>query len=719
LAAADADFLKVFPESPAIPNLAYSGQLRFSEVYAASGSVWAPGLDEREVFFAGLQHAENSDNSWEVRLGKGGQLYSIRGPFGESQAPQSSDAHWMDQVFQFVGTNLSLANSSPFQHQYFVHQAGDYLRDSGFSSTFYSPMLASSLDGSSNSARVLVWGQQAQIPTAFRSGLLVYQQLKDLGNGVIELTHVSYNFGSDLINYVSTPWGGVRKSALPVTLGSNPDGSSRVLQAIFANEVWFNLNASGGWIAWTRDNTNPSSPTLALVAGKESAGPLPAYQFAPARIRYGTGPAENDFEVGEVNPFINQAPGTAYFFRVYLVVGALGKVQAMANALAPFAARGAMNFTEDSASVVPVYLQTANGQTTLTTAATAGQQPAFYTFGQPVPNSLPLFAMRNTQTGQLRLSTDPYETLTPVPYDSQMVYKPYDGTVQYAGFLGYVLPAQFATSKALLYENLTDLLTDRSYFPATATNVTLQAVAGRVNITSVNVAGGGTSIAPNTWIEIKGTNLAPSGPGGLTWNDSTELAAGRLPSQLGGVRVTVNGLPAYVSFVSPTQVNALTPLDGGTGAVQIQVTNGSNSSAPFVVNRSAAAPSFLMFGASHYIAATHADNSLAGATSLSVPGYPFSPVKPGETISLFGTGCGLPDGTLVPGSATQFGRLPVTPQIAVGGTPVTVTFAGVVEPGLCQFNIVVPPSAADGDNAVAASIGSAHTLSGAQIAVQH
>lgn len=207
LLAADADFLKVFPESPAIPNLAYSGQLRFSEVYAPSGSVWTPGLDEREVFFAGLQHAENSDNSWEIRLGKGGQLYSIRGPFGESQAPQASDAHWIDQVFQFVGTNLGLANSSPFQHQYFIHQAGDYLRDPGFSSTFYSPMLASSLDAGSNTARLLVWGQQAQIPAPYRSGLLVYQQVKDLGSGVIELTHVSYNFGSDLINYISTPWG--------------------------------------------------------------------------------------------------------------------------------------------------------------------------------------------------------------------------------------------------------------------------------------------------------------------------------------------------------------------------------------------------------------------------------------------------------------------------------------------------------------------------------
>ena len=74
LFAADSDFLKVFPASPAIPNLSYSGQLSYTQTYTPSGSTWAPGLDEHEVFFASLKHAEGSDNSWEVRLGKGGQI---------------------------------------------------------------------------------------------------------------------------------------------------------------------------------------------------------------------------------------------------------------------------------------------------------------------------------------------------------------------------------------------------------------------------------------------------------------------------------------------------------------------------------------------------------------------------------------------------------------------------------------------------------------------
>src|ERR1700722_20202918 len=100
---ADADFLNVFPPSPAIPGLSYSGQLAYTQTYTPSGSTWAPGLNETEVFFAGLTHSESTDNSWQIRMGKGGQLYSIRGLFGESQAPQAQpDAHWIDQIFQFI-----------------------------------------------------------------------------------------------------------------------------------------------------------------------------------------------------------------------------------------------------------------------------------------------------------------------------------------------------------------------------------------------------------------------------------------------------------------------------------------------------------------------------------------------------------------------------------------------------------------------------------------
>jgi uncharacterized protein (TIGR03437 family) len=230
--------------------------------------------------------------------------------------------------------------------------------------------------------------------------------------------------------------------------------------------------------------------------------------------------------------------------------------------------------------------------------------------------------------------------------------------------------------------------------------------ANPVQITSINAAGGGPDVAQNGWIEIKGLGLAPSdASSGFTWSTASEFASGRMPTQLKGVSVKVNGKAAYVYYISPSQVNVLTPLDGTQGPVPLTVTNGSNTSASFSVNMKTAAPAFLLFGASRYIASTHANGGYLGPVSMSVPGYTFTPAKPDETIVLYGAGFGLPSAALVDGSATQFGTLAAPPVIRIGGTAATVNFAGVISPDLYQFNVVVPGSAADGDNPVVASYG--------------
>jgi hypothetical protein len=89
-------------------------------------------------------------------------------------------------------------------------------------------------------------------------------------------------------------------------------------------------------------------------------------------------------------------------------------------------------------------------------------------------------------------------------------------------------------------------------------------------ITSINTAGGFPDIAQNTFIEIKGMNLAPASVGaGTTWTGAPEFDMGRMPTQLGGVSVTVNGKAAFVYFISPGQLNVLTPIESATGLVQV------------------------------------------------------------------------------------------------------------------------------------------------------
>ena len=95
------------------------------------------------------------------------------------------------------------------------------------------------------------------------------------------------------------------------------------------------------------------------------------------------------------------------------------------------------------------------------------------------------------------------------------------------------------------------------------------------------------------------------------------------------------------------------------------------------------------------------------------------PAKPGEILSLYANGFGPTSTPVAGGSVTQSGILSPTPQITIGGTTVTVQFAGLVSPGLFQFNVAVPASAPDGDQTVTAAYNGATTQSGTLLTVQH
>lgn len=231
-----------------------------------------------------------------------------------------------------------------------------------------------------------------------------------------------------------------------------------------------------------------------------------------------------------------------------------------------------------------------------------------------------------------------------------------------------------------------------------------------------NAASFQANAAPNTFMTIKGQNLAATA---RIWA-TADFVNGALPTTLDGVSVTVNGKPAYVYFISPGQINVLTPADTTVGPVQVQVTNNGLVSSTSSVTMQAVAPSFFQFsqGSGKYIAATHADNTLLGPTTLVANST--TPAKPGETIVLYANGFGptnpaIPDGKLVTTSAP----LITTPTVTIGGATAMVTFAGLVSAGLYQINVVVPASVADGDQEVIATAGGQQSQAGALIAVQH
>src|SRR5262249_28397565 len=160
-----------------------------------------------------------------------------------------------------------------------------------------------------------------------------------------------------------------------------------------------------------------------------------------------------------------------------------------------------------------------------------------------------------------------------------------------------------------------------------------------------------------------GTNLA-----GATrpWAMS-DIVGGKLPTQLNGTSVKVNGKDAFVCAISPTQVNALTPPDDTTGDVTVQVTNGPVAQS-FMTHLQRYSPA-LFATKDNLLIAQHADFSLVTSAS---------PAHPGETIMLYGAGFGptdpaVPAGQVLAGVAT----IPSPIKVRIGGADVQPTFAGL------------------------------------------
>jgi hypothetical protein len=104
-------------------------------------------------------------------------------------------------------------------------------------------------------------------------------------------------------------------------------------------------------------------------------------------------------------------------------------------------------------------------------------------------------------------------------------------------------------------------------------NILTTSSIGTPAISTVAIGGGERpQIGPETAIEIEGVNLAPGTP---------DVPARTRQTVIDGVSVTVNGVNASVSYISPTRVGVFTP-GALSGTISVVVTNNGISSAPFV-----------------------------------------------------------------------------------------------------------------------------------------
>ncbi len=257
-----------------------------------------------------------------------------------------------------------------------------------------------------------------------------------------------------------------------------------------------------------------------------------------------------------------------------------------------------------------------------------------------------------------------------------------------------------------------------SYAPAGYGTLTFvgNPASGQTTITSVtNAASLLPQIAPNTWVTITGSNLASTTD---TWNNS--IINGVLPTKLDGVSVTIGGTPAYVSYVSPGQINVVAP-EVSPGPVAVVVTSSSGISSPFTVTAGQYSPAVFVWPGNQAVA-THLDFSYA-VKAGTFPGIVTTPAKPGETIILFGTGLGptspaTPAGTLVPLTPTY--DTSTFPTVTLNNSSVTVVGAALSpnSAALYQVAIQVPNSIGTGDYPVQVSIGGVTSPLGLILSVQ-
>ena len=216
-------------------------------------------------------------------------------------------------------------------------------------------------------------------------------------------------------------------------------------------------------------------------------------------------------------------------------------------------------------------------------------------------------------------------------------------------------------------------------------------------VSSVNSAsefGGSSTVAPGSWIEVHGTNLAANT---RLWSTS-EFNGNQAPISLDLTSVAIAGQHAFVYAISPNQVNVQVPSNVTPGPQQLTVTTPAGTSPPVTVTVKATqpglyAPAVLLVNGKQYTAqyndATRTFIMPAGAVS----GINSQPAHVGDLIVLYGVGFGPVTPNVDAGQIVQNLNTLANPvQISVGGAPATLQYAGLAPQaiGLYQFNLIVP-----------------------------
>ncbi len=192
------------------------------------------------------------------------------------------------------------------------------------------------------------------------------------------------------------------------------------------------------------------------------------------------------------------------------------------------------------------------------------------------------------------------------------------------------------------------------------------------------------SLSPGGLFTIYGKNLAA----GLA-----RAVAGSQPLTLAGAIVNVNGVPAALSYASPTQINVQAPWGLFSTRATVEVIVGNLSSGVLPANVASATPLIYTLNGAGQGAIVNAITGNIAAVPGSFPGA--TPVSQGSYISIYCTGLGPVSAAQSPGvpaSSTVLASVYSPVTVSMAGIGAKVLFAGLAPGfvGLYQVNAQVP-----------------------------
>lgn len=399
--------------------------------YNANETDWgseSPG--ESQVFWKRLEHTQPNSN-WTLKLGKGGQIYSLKTPeIGELIAPQRfSHGEWVDEVFQHTIPS-SLHNGTLSQVvDGDIHQAGYYTQSDLNTSTkviphsVYSPTFPSVLPEfteTQNSFSFITWPQHAHLPRTYsENGMIMHQNILDLGNGVIEISLMIDKWSGEETTDISVPWASFDTTHVPEQIISQRNGSYLSQRQPFADSPVVRLrdNSTGGWLALTQSNS-PTARGIGIVYGKN----LDSIDGHTSFLRWGT---YSSGTIATIKRNVTLKAGDSVFFRYYLVIGQLKDIQHYGNQLVNKVQSVRINTQASRPGNIRIC---PDSQTGFRLGCPEKNQPAFVTQRYHTFGSLPLFLVENTSNHKIFLTTNPYSISS----------DPTDKRTKYSRFLGWV-----------------------------------------------------------------------------------------------------------------------------------------------------------------------------------------------------------------------------------------------------------------------------------------